>query len=220
MGYLPDALINYLARLGWSHGDQEIFTQKEMTQHFSLENITTSAAVFNPEKLQWLNQQYIQNTSPLKLATHLESFLIKEGILSEKHGLSKEEIAKPIPSLNKRAQTLVEMAQKSAFYFKKELTFDEKARDKFLNKDAKPHIEKIITAINDMSELEHDSLENLFKKIAADAEIKLGKLAQPVRIALTGSTASPGIYEVILLLGKIITLKRLDDALSFIKKKR
>ncbi|SVC83319.1 uncharacterized protein METZ01_LOCUS336173, partial [marine metagenome] len=220
MGYLPDALINYLARLGWSHGDQEIFTQKEMTQHFSLENITTSAAVFNPEKLQWLNQQYIQNTRPLQLATYLKPFLIKEGILNEKHGLSKEEIAKPIPSLNKRAQTLVEMAQKSVFYFKKELTFDEEARDKFLNRDAKPYIEKLITAINDMSELEHDSLENLFKKIAANAELKLGKLVQPVRIALTGSTASPGIYEVILLLGKTITLKRLDDALSFIEKKR
>ena len=89
------------------------------------------------------------------------------------------------------------MAQKSAFYFKKELTFDEKARDKFLNKDIKPHIEKLIIAINDIAMLEHNPLENLFKKIAEEAGLKLGKLAQPVRVALTGSTASPGIYDVV-----------------------
>lgn len=189
-----------------------------MINHFSLENITTSAAVFNPEKLQWLNQQYIQNTDPKELATQLESFLIKEGVLAEQHGLSKEEITKPIPSLNQRSQTLIEMAQKSAFYFKKDLTFDEKARNKFINKDIKPHIEKLISAINDMTVLEKEPLENLFKKVAEEAELKLGKLAQPVRVALTGSTASPGIYDVILLLGKATTLKRLNEAVSFIKK--
>jgi glutamyl-tRNA synthetase len=219
MGYLPNALINYLARLGWSHGDQEVFTQEEMIQFFSLENVNTSAAIFNPDKLQWLNQQYIQNTGSIDLATKLEPFLIKEGILNNQHGLSKEDIAKPIPSLNQRFQTLIEMAQKSAFYFKKELTFDEKARDKFLNKDIKPHIEKLIIAINDIAMLEHNPLENLFKKIAEEAGLKLGKLAQPVRVALTGSTASPGIYDVVLLLGKTTTLKRLNEAISFINKK-
>jgi glutamyl-tRNA synthetase len=218
MGYLPDALINYLARLGWSHGDQEVFTQDEMIQNFSLKNITTSAAVFNSEKLQWLNQQYIQNANPIKLATKLEPFLIKEGLLEEDHILSKKDIAKPIPSLNQRAQTLIEMAQKSTFYFRKELIFDEKARDKFLNKDIKIHIEKLINAISKMAVLEHDSLENLFKKIAEESELKLGKLAQPVRVALTGSTVSPGIYDVILLLGKVTTLKRLKEAVRFIEK--
>ena len=153
MGYLPDAVINYLARLGWSYGDQEIFTREEMIQHFSMESITTSAAIFNPEKLQWLNQQYIQNTPPEELSLQLEPFLIKEGVLAEKHGLEKDEIAKPIPYLNQRSQTLIEMAQKSAFYFKKELNFDDKARNKFLNKDIKPHIKKLITAINDMTNL-------------------------------------------------------------------
>ena len=111
------------------------------------------------------------------------------------------------------------MAQKSAFYFKKELTFEEKARDKFLNKDIKPHIEKLVIAINDIVMLEHAPLESLFKKIAEEAGFKLGKLAQPVRVALTGSSASPGIYEVILLLGKATTLKRLNEAIRFIEKK-
>jgi len=217
MGYLPDAVINYLARLGWSHGDQEIFSRQEMTQHFSLESITTSAAIFNPEKLQWLNQQYIQSADPIKLAEQLEPFLIKEGVLIEQHGLSKKEIAKPIPSLTQRSQTLIEMAQKSAFYFKKDLTFDEKARDKFLNKEIKPHIEKLIIGINDMTLFEHDPLESLLKKVAEEAGLKLGKLAQPVRVALTGSTSSPGIYDVILLLGKTTTLKRLNEGVGFIE---
>ena len=217
MGYLPGAVINYLARLGWSHGDQEIFNRKEMIQHFSIKNITTSAAIFNPEKLQWLNQQYIQNTAPRELTAQLEPFLVKEGILPEQHGLSKDEIAKPISSLNQRSQTLNEMAQKSAFYFKKDLMFDENARDKFLNMDIKPHIKKLITAIDEMTVLEHESLENLLKKIAEEAELKLGKLAQPVRVALTGGTASPGIYDVILLLGKSTTVKRLNEAVDFIE---
>ncbi|MBT3514489.1 MAG: glutamate--tRNA ligase [Nitrospina sp.] len=218
MGYLPDALINYLARLGWSHGDQEVFTQEEMIHNFSLKNITTSAAVFNSEKLQWLNQKYIQNANPIKLATKLEPFLINQGLLEKDHILSKEDIAKPIPSLNQRAQTLIEMAQKSTFYFKKELTFDEKAREKFLNNDIKVHIEKLIIAISKIEFLEHDSLENLFKKIAEESELKLGKLAQPVRVALTGGTVSPGIYDVILLLGKTTTLQRLKEAIHFIEK--
>ena len=218
MGYLSDTLINYLARLGWSHGDQEIFTRQEMIKYFSLEKVTTSAAVFNPEKLQWLNQQYIQSTAPADLASQLEPFLIKEGVLPDNHGLSREELAKPIPSLNQRAQTLIEMAQKSTFYFKENLEFDEKARNKFLNKDIKPHIEKLIAAINNMEVLEYESLENLFKRIAEEAELKLGKLAQPVRVALTGGTASPGIYDVVLLLGKTTTLKRLNETVDIIEK--
>jgi glutamyl-tRNA synthetase len=220
MGYLPDALVNYLARLGWSHGDQEIFTREEMIEYFSLESVTTSAAVFNPEKLQWLNQQYIQNTPPVDLARHLAPILVKEGILPEGHGLSLEEIAKPIPSLNQRAETLVEMAQKSAFYFKTELEFDEKARSKFLTAEIKPHLEKIASGLSEINVLEHDSVETLFKQVAEEAGLKLGKVAQPVRVALTGSTTSPGIYDVVLLLGKDTTLKRLSEMIAFIKNRK
>ena len=220
MGYLPDALVNYLARLGWSHGDQEIFTREEMIKYFSLESVTTSAAVFNPEKLQWLNQQYIQNTPPVDLARHLAPILVKEGILPEGHGLSLEEIAKPIPSLNQRAETLVEMAQKSAFYFKTELEFDEKARSKFLTAEIKPHLEKIVSGLTEINVLEHDSVETLFKQVAEEAGLKLGKVAQPVRVALTGSTTSPGIYDVVLLLGKDTTLKRLSEMIAFIKNRK
>jgi glutamyl-tRNA synthetase len=216
MGYLPDAVINYLVRLGWSHGDQEIFSRDELIQHFSLENITTSAAVFNPEKLTWLNQQYIQKTPALELAKHWEPILVQEKVLPKDHGLSLEEIAKPIPSLNQRAETLVEMAHKAEFYFYTDLSFDEKARAKFLTPEAKPHLELLVSRLSTLNDFSEGTLETAFKEIVDQEGIKLGKLAQPVRIALTGKKESPGIYEVLSLLGRDTTIARLNNAIAWI----
>ena len=213
MGYLPAAMINYLARLGWSHGDQEIFSREEMIEHFSFDSVHTSAAVFDPDKLSWLNEHYIKNTPPEELARHLEPCLISSGILQEGHGLDVAEIAKVIPSLNQRAKTLVEMAEKSAFYFKKEVEFDEKAKAKFLTAEARPLLEKVIDGLKQLENFSAEEIEELFKKVVEEEGMKLGKLAQPVRVALTGTTVSPGIYDVILLLGKEETLTRLSKAL-------
>lgn len=212
MGYLPDALINYLVRLGWSLGDQEIFRREEMIRNFSINSVTLSAAVFNPEKLIWINEQYIQTTPPIELAKHLAPILVKEGILPENHGLSADEIAKPIPLLNQRAKTLVEMAGKARFYFKKEVEFDEAARKKFLNHESQPLLTQLAAQIETLDELTSENLETSFKEIVEAAGVKLGKLAQPVRVALTGKTESPGIYDTILLLGKETTLARLNQA--------
>ena len=211
MGYLPDAMINYLARLGWSHGDQEIFSREELIKYFSFDSVNTSAAIFDADKLSWVNEQYIQSTPPEELAQHLEPHLVKTGILSGDHGLSPQEIAKVIPCLNQRAKTLVEMAEKSAFFFKKEVEFDEKARNKFLTEDARPLLEKLIAGFSTLDDFSAENIETLFKKIVEEEGMKLGKLAQPVRVALTGTTVSPGIYDVILLLGKEETLKRLQN---------
>lgn len=216
MGYLPDAVINYLVRLGWSHGDQEIFTRDELIRHFSLEHITTSAAVFNPEKLTWLNQQYIKETPPLELAAHWEPVLVKEGVLQEGHGLSLEAIARPIPLLNQRAETLVEMAHKAEFYFSKELKFDEEARAKFLTPEVKPLLQLLVAKLSELKDFSESTLETAFKEIMEQEGIKLGKLAQPVRIALTGKKESPGIYEVLSLLGRDTTISRLEKAIEFI----
>ena len=213
MGYLPSALINYLARLGWSHGDQEIFSREEMIRHFSFDSVHTSAAVFDPDKLSWLNEHYIKTTPPEDLARHLEPFLIRSGILAEGHGLDFAEISRVIPSLNQRAKTLVEMAEKSAFYFKKGVEFDDKAKTKFLTDEARPLLEKAIAGLSQLENFSSEEIELLFKKIMEEEGIKLGKLAQPVRVALTGTTVSPGIYDVILLLGKDETLARLKQAL-------
>ena len=211
IGYLPDAMINYLARLGWSHGDQEIFSRDELIKYFSFDSVNTSAAIFDADKLSWVNEQYIQSTPPEELAQHLEPHLVKTGILSGDHDLSPQEIAKVIPCLNQRAKTLVEMAEKSAFFFKKEVEFDEKARNKFLTEDARPLLEKVIAGFSTLDDFSAENIETLFKKIVVEEGMKLGKLAQPVRVALTGTTVSPGIYDVILLLGKEETLKRLQN---------
>jgi len=214
MGYLPNALINFLARLGWSHGDQELFTIDELIKHFTLQHVTTSAAVFNPEKLLWVNEQWIQQLTTKELVGPFEAALIKEGILLEEHGKSKDELIKVIPSLQQRAKTLVEMAHGSEFYLKDEVTFDEKAKAKFLKPEVKPLFETLVAGLETMEEpLDHDIVELLFKKTVEDAGLKLGKLAQPVRVALTGKTASPGIYDVVLLLGKTRTIDRLKNAL-------
>jgi glutamyl-tRNA synthetase len=211
MGYLPDAMINYLARLGWSHGDQEIFSREELIKYFSFDSVHTSAAVFDADKLSWLNEHYIKSTPPEELVPHLEPHLIKTGVLEKDHGLSLQEIARVIPCLNERAKTLVEMAEKSAFFFKKEVEFDEKARSKFLTEEARPLLEKMIAGFSTLDDFSAESIESLFKKIVEEEGMKLGKLAQPVRVALTGTTVSPGIYDVILLLGKEETLKRLQN---------
>ena len=211
MGYLPDAMINYLARLGWSHGDQEIFSREELIKHFSFDSVNTSAAIFDADKLSWVNEQYIQTSMPEELAKQLEPHLIKVGILGEGHGLSQQEIAKVVPCLNNRAKTLVEMAEKSAFFFNKQVKFDEKAKNKFLTEESKVLLEKVVMGLTALDEFSAKNIESVFKKIVEKEGLKLGKLAQPVRVALTGTTVSPGIYDVILLLGKEESLKRLKD---------
>ena len=213
MGYLPNALINYLARLGWSHGDQELFTQQEMIDFFDLEHVTISAAVFNPEKLLWVNEQWIQKSTPAELAGPLERALIHEGILPEDHDKTLADLMQVIPSLQQRAKTLIEMAHGAEFYLKDAVTFDEKAKTKFLTLKVKPLFEKLVAGLEGMDEpLDHDAVEALFKQTVEDAGLKLGKLAQPVRVALTGKTASPGIFDVVLLLGKEKTVERLGSA--------
>ena len=211
MGYLADAMINYLARLGWSHGDQEIFSRDDLIKYFSFDSVNTSAAIFDADKLLWVNEQYIQTTMPEELAKQLEPHLIKVGILEEEHGLSLQEIAKVVPCLNNRAKSLVEMAEKSAFFFNKKVKFDEKAKNKFLTDESKVLIEKVVTGLTALDDFSAENIESLFKKIVEKEGLKLGKLAQPVRVALTGTTVSHGIYDVILLLGKEESLKRLKE---------
>ena len=217
MGYLPDAMLNYLARLGWSHGDQEIFSRQELVQLFTLETVTISAAVFNPEKLLWINAHHIKTAPPAELVKHLEPILIQEGVLQKDHGLTADEIARPIPFLQERSKTLMEMAQMSAFYFKKEVEFDEKAKEKFLRAEIKPLLEQLISALEKLGEFSAVTIEAACHAVAEQNGVKLGQLAQPVRVALTGKTVSPGIYEVILLLGKDRALARLTDAVRIIQ---
>jgi len=187
-----------------------------MIDLFSLENITTSAAVFNLEKLTWLNQQYIKAADSLELAQALEPILVQEQVLPADHDKSLEEIARIVPFLNERSETLVEMAGKAAFYFKDEIEFDEKARDKFLNPEAQPLLAELQAELQKLEPFTLESIESVFKSVVERAGLKLGKLAQPVRVALTGKKESPGIYDVVVLLGKERSCQRLNQASKMI----
>ena len=219
LGYLSEAMLNYLVRLGWSSGDQEIFSKKEMIEKFSLENISKSAGVFDTDKSLWLNQHYIKENKPSDLCLLLKKFLLSENIISSESGFADNEIEKIIPLLQERSKTLIEMAHKAEFYFKEEIVYDEAASNKFLKTDiiqVFKDLKRNIEALNEV--LTHENLEPLFNELMKNYNLKLGKIAQPLRVALTGKKESPGIFEVIALLGKDRVLKRLQKAIEYIQK--
>ncbi len=207
MGYLPEAMVNYLVRLGWSCGDQEIFSLDELIEKFSLENVGRSAGVFNPGKLLWLNEHYIKNGDPQRLGKLLGAFLEGKG-LDPTSGPSLPEVVR---TLQERAKTLVEMADGAAFYFTKELEFDGKAVARFLTEDKVPVFKDLIAGLETLETWNHEGIEGVFNQVMEAHDLKLGKVAQPVRVALTGGTTSPSIYAVIEVLGREATLRRLQD---------
>jgi glutamyl-tRNA synthetase len=216
MGYLPDALVNYLVRLGWSHGDQEVFSREELIRYFSFENVGSAAAVFNPEKLLWLNQQYIIAAAPERLAEMVIPFLVKEEIIAEGQTLDPAWLAKAVRTLQERAKTLIELAGSLRYYIAEEVEYQEKAREKFLNEKSLPLLRDLGDALASLADFSHAGLEPVFKAVVEKHGVKLGALAQPVRVAMTGGTESPGIYDVLEVLGKEKTLKRLEKAVRSI----
>jgi glutamyl-tRNA synthetase len=216
MGYLPEALLNYLVRLGWSYGDQEIFSQEELIEYFSFENVGKAAAVFNPEKLSWLNGQYIMRMSPEKLADLVMPFLAREKVVSEGQATDKEWLSRAIKTLQERSRTLVELAQSLRYYVAEEVEYEEKARAKFLNQKSLPLLSELRDELDRVTDFSARELERVFNAIMEGHGIKLGALAQPVRVAMTGGTVSPGIFEVIEIIGREKTLKRLDKAIGAI----
>ncbi len=219
MGYLPDALVNYLVRLGWSYGDQEVFTRDELIQHFSFENVGTSSAVFNPEKLLWLNSQYIIHSDPVKLAGLVMPFLINAGIIKEGQALDTTWLAKAIITLQERSKTLAELAESLGYYISEDVEYVQKAKEKFLNEKSRPYLIELKEALEKLEDFTPTAIEPIFKSIAEKNNIKLGNIAQPVRVAMTGKTERPGIFEVLEIAGKEKTLKRLDKAIKTIENK-
>ena len=216
MGYLPQAVVNFLVRIGWSYGDQEIFTTGELIEKFSLENVGKSAGVFNQEKLVWLNSHYIKNESDESLAILLIPFLEKKGFTGEKQG----DLVKIVSSLKERSKTLEEMAEAADFFFRPPAEYDPDAVKKYLDPAMEEIIEQLLHALKIMTGFQKDSIEILFKKIQEIYNVKLIKLAQAVRVALTGKAVSPGIYEVMEILGKDEVLKRIERARILIGHKR
>jgi glutamyl-tRNA synthetase len=217
MGYLPEAMINYLARLGWGYGDEEIFSRDELIEKFSLEGIGKSPAVFNPEKLNWLNHHYLKTADPARLADPLNEVLVRKRIISEPLSPSKmgylEEV---IECQQEKRKTLVEMAELSTYFFESEITIDEKAGQKFLKPAVLPLLEKLRSRFASLENFSVASVQGVFEEIMAEEEMKLGKIAQPLRVALTGGTVSPGIFELVSILGKKVVLERIDKAINYI----
>ena len=216
-GYLSDALVNYLVRLGWSYGDQEIFTGEELIQRFSLENVGNAASVFDPEKLNWLNAQYIIHSPPEMLAELVIPFLIKKEIVSEQSPPDKSWLMKAIETLKERSKTLVELADSLRYYLEEDVEYNEKAVKKFLNETSLDLLTELKGELKMAADFSATELEKIFKSIVEKHGIKLGTLAQPVRVAMTGGTASPGIFEVLEVAGKDKTLRRLEKAIEAIK---
>ena len=215
MGYLPQALLNALARLGWSYGDQEKFTIEELVEKFSLENVGKSAGVFNAEKLLDLNAQYIRESEPAHLAKALIPFLYKLGC----RDLDKIEVCQAVQSLKMRSRTLTEMAEDALFYFREDITYEPKGDNRFLEPSILPLMQEINGRLEKTADFSQKGLESVLLRFVEEKQIKLGKIAQPLRVALTGKTASPGLFEVMEVLGKKKVLKRLNDAISHIKGK-
>lgn len=207
-GYLPEALINYLARLGWSHGDQEIFSVEELINYFDISNINRAAAAFNPEKLLWLNQYYIKNSDPAHVAKELAWQMNRLGI-NTNAGPALVEIIK---AQSERTKTLLEMAERSRFFYE-EVSYEQPLKTHF-NLELAPALKVVMTRLSNLSGWKKQDIHEIIVKSAADFSLKLGKLAQPIRIALTGGTASPPIDTTIELLGRERTLKRLETAIK------
>ena len=212
-GYLPEALLNYLVRLGWSHGDQEVFSLQEMIDLFDIADVNHSASAFNPEKLRWLNQQHIISMRPEELGDRLLPYLRQAGLRVE-NGPDPADIAR---AYHERADTLLHMAANARYCYE---DFDE-----IEPKSAKKHLRPVVLepmkeARSRLSELEEWSEEGIDRAIRQSAEahgLNLGKLGQPIRVAVTGGPVSPPIDVTVALIGRERTLSRLDDAVRLIE---
>jgi glutamyl-tRNA synthetase len=207
MGYLPEAVLNYLVRLGWSHGDQEIFSRAELIGKFSLESVGKSAGVFNPEKFLWVNSHYLKE----RLLSQLADDVVAKGYPVPQ---DKSWLEKMVKTLRDRSKTLVELVDSATFYLTDDIPIDEKAAKKFLTPQVRGPIAKLIEQLTGLDDFTEANIEQTFAAVLQEMGLSMGELAQPVRVALTGSTVSPGIHEVITVLGKERTLRRLSSALQ------
>ena len=208
-GYLPDALLNYLVRLGWSHGDQEVFTREQMIQAFDIKDVGKAASAFNPDKLLWLNQQHMMRAEPAALVPYLRAQLRRLGLDSQDQRLLEGIIV----SQRERARTLKEMAQNSRFFFSETVEIDAKAAAKHLSGGGMQMLAQVRERLGALPEWTAAAIHEALNGLAATLGAGLGKVAQPVRVAVTGTAVSPPIDATLELLGRQRALARLDAAL-------
>ncbi len=225
-GFLPEGLVNYLVRLGWSHGDQEIFTLEEMIEKFTLEDVGKSAGVFNTEKLLWLNHHYIKESEPQRLAGLLIPFLkerheqLRSPINGETIDVRSPWLHQVIQLQQERSKTLVEMAEALGYYFTSALRYEENAAKKNLRLVAADLMEEFLPQLEALETFDIPALEQTMHRFLEEKAIKMVKLAQPIRVAITGGSASPGLFEVMASLGKETVTKRIQQAITWIRTSR
>jgi len=214
-GYLPEAMLNYLVRLGWSHGDQEIFSVKEMIELFDVAEVNQSASAFNPEKLLWINQQHILATPHEKLGELLLPFLVKAG-LEPADGPEPVHVAE---GFHERAETLLHMASSARYCYEDFEAIDPKSAKKHL----RPVILEPLIAVKDrLAGLDHwgrTAIAEAIESVASDYDLNLGKIGQPIRVAVTGGPVSPPIDTTLWLVGQRRTVERLDHAVTYIERR-
>ena len=214
-GYLPEALLNYLVRLGWSHGDTEIFSIDEMIDLFDIPEINRAPSSFNPEKLLWLNHYYIRNGDVKHIAHHLRWHFGQIGI----DPAQGPDILTVIEAQRERCKTLVEMARSSAFLYTDNVTYDEKAARKNLKPASKEILLAAKTQLSGLAIWNDVTIQQAMGNLEEMLKVKFGKIAQPLRVAVTGTSSSPSIDLTLSLLGRERTLQRISDAIEFIEKK-
>ncbi|WP_133138976.1 glutamate--tRNA ligase [Legionella genomosp. 1] len=214
-GILPQALLNYLVRLGWSHGDQEIFSLKEMIEFFDLKHVSRGVSSFNYEKLYWLNQHYLKEQDPAQTAKALAWHFETQGIHTEKG----PELSNIVALQAERCKTLVEICDKSRYFFEDEIAYDEDAVKKHLRPVILEPLEKLYSSLLELSDWNAEKIHESIDKVCSEYEINMGKLGQPLRVAVTGTGMSPAIDQTLFLIGKEKTLARLNYALERIRER-
>jgi len=215
-GYLPEALLNYLVRLGWSHGDQEIFSLDEMIQLFDLKDVNKAPSTFNPDKLLWLNQHYLKTADPAHLARHLSWHLGLLGI----DPAQGPALTATVIALRERSRTLREMAEASRFFYGDFESYDAKAAAQHLTGEAQEPLQRLYAALAELPEWRGAAIQSTVNKIAGEQGLKLGKVAQPLRVAVCGGAVSPPIDVTLELLGRDRTLRRIERALEFVRQRQ
>jgi glutamyl-tRNA synthetase len=209
-GYLPGALLNYLARLGWSHGDQEIFSLEEMVALFDIADVNKSASAINPDKLAWINQQHLVRQPPAEIVPELRWQLDRLGIAA-RDGVDLEAV---VEAQRERSKTLKDMATASRFFFEAPAGYEEKAARKHLSPEAKPLLEQARTAFESLAAWTAPAIHERIEAIATRSGAGLGKVAQPLRVAVSGGGVSPPIDLTLAILGREQTLARLARAIA------
>ncbi len=214
-GYLPDAVMNYLVRLGWSHGDQEVFSRDEMKNMFALVDVNKSASTFNTEKLQWLNQHYIKEMPAAEVAIHLQWHFDDQGI----DQTTGPAITDVIDALKERAKTLKELAASARYFYMDFATYDEKAAKKQFKQPTADILQALHSGLSLVDDWELEPIHAVILQTCEALDLKLGKVGPPLRVAVTGTAMSPSLDVTLKLIGKERSLQRIENAIEFIKNK-